>query len=322
MDDDDGKEPSSHAEPSEFGAWLAGIDCLDSLLLRVACGDYESLSREGERVEHTYSNVKLVQCEALRVYSQLLHRHTTTATESGTCQEQLKKHLHACLSFMASSSSVPIESIESDAAERSHSQSNKRLVLELCQIVEQLFARLNAVPLSLDEKQTLRELIAALLFKFKTSVPRLCAVLARILTLMAIDVRDHHSVVDVERRAFLEQSGEMLIQLTAASFAALESKAASESSSLRLNAELLDALIDCFAEDNVAEVEASLNLVARMRTFSDAFYAKVSNTINARKRIRLGFEITQLLIGRQVHTLHLHLFIRSSPNIPFCRVLR
>ncbi len=66
----------------------------------------------------------------------------------------------------------------------------------------------------------------------------------------------------------------MLLELTATSFA-LPSTQVKLSESLRLNAELLDALIDCFSEDNLSDIEANLNFVQRVRTFSDAFYAKV-----------------------------------------------
>ena len=45
---------------------------------------------------------------------------------------------------------------------------------------------------------------------------------------------------------------------------------------LRLSAEFLDMLIDLFGEDNMTDLEVSLNFIQRMSTFSDAFYANVS----------------------------------------------
>lgn len=43
---------------------------------------------------------------------------------------------------------------------------------------------------------------------------------------------------------------------------------------LRLNAELMDLLIDLFSEDNMIELEASLGFVDKIKVISDMFYSK------------------------------------------------
>lgn len=64
----------------------------------------------------------------------------------------------------------------------------------------------------------------------------------------------------------------ILIELTAASF---DTGDQASVESLRLNAELLDVIIDLFGEDNLGDVETSLNFIERIRTFSEKFYSKV-----------------------------------------------
>lgn len=64
----------------------------------------------------------------------------------------------------------------------------------------------------------------------------------------------------------------ILIELTAVSFE-LEDQSSVES--LRLNAELLDVIIDLFGEDNLTEVETNLNFIQRIKSFCENFYTKV-----------------------------------------------
>ena len=45
--------------------------------------------------------------------------------------------------------------------------------------------------------------------------------------------------------------------------------------SLKLNAELIDLLIDLFSEDNLISIEVNLNFVEKIKLFSDKFYQKV-----------------------------------------------
>lgn len=44
---------------------------------------------------------------------------------------------------------------------------------------------------------------------------------------------------------------------------------------LRFNAEMMDMIIDLFGEDNLFELEQSLNLVERIKYFSENFYSQV-----------------------------------------------
>lgn len=67
----------------------------------------------------------------------------------------------------------------------------------------------------------------------------------------------------------------ILMELTTASFNLYDQNNVT-SASLRLNAELLDVIIDLFGEDNLADVEASLNFMERIQSFSEKFYARVS----------------------------------------------
>jgi hypothetical protein len=64
-----------------------------------------------------------------------------------------------------------------------------------------------------------------------------------------------------------------LIELTNASF---EHADQAQITTLRMNAELMDLLIDLFGEDNLVELERGLNFIERIKWFSDRFYSKVS----------------------------------------------
>lgn len=64
----------------------------------------------------------------------------------------------------------------------------------------------------------------------------------------------------------------MLLEMAVVSF---ESGDQTSPDLFRLNAELLDVLIDLFGEDCLADVEKSLNFVERIKSLSERFYSKV-----------------------------------------------
>ena len=45
--------------------------------------------------------------------------------------------------------------------------------------------------------------------------------------------------------------------------------------SFRLNAELLDVVIDLFGEDNLHQIECELDFIQRIQDFREKFYTKV-----------------------------------------------
>lgn len=67
-------------------------------------------------------------------------------------------------------------------------------------------------------------------------------------------------------------SAKILIELIGASF---ELNDQNTIQSLKLNAELIDLLIDLFSEDNLQPLEVNLNFLERIKYFSDRFYSKV-----------------------------------------------
>lgn len=68
-------------------------------------------------------------------------------------------------------------------------------------------------------------------------------------------------------------SAKILLELITASF---ELNDQTTIQSLKLNAELLDLLIDLFSEDNLKELETSISFIKKIKYFSDKFYAKVN----------------------------------------------
>ena len=64
-----------------------------------------------------------------------------------------------------------------------------------------------------------------------------------------------------------------MLEITSASF---ELSDQTSVDTLVLNAELLDLVIDLFGEDNLADLEASLNFAARIQSFGEKFYSKVN----------------------------------------------
>jgi hypothetical protein len=67
----------------------------------------------------------------------------------------------------------------------------------------------------------------------------------------------------------------ILIELTAASFEMIPQI---DIKSLRLNSELIDALIDTFSDDNLKSIETKLNFHQRIKVFSDLFYARLASS--------------------------------------------
>lgn len=73
---------------------------------------------------------------------------------------------------------------------------------------------------------------------------------------------------------YIQTCGSFLIEIADASFAIQN---LDEIESLRLNSELLDLVIDLFGEDNLGELEKSLNFMEKIRDFGVKFYIKVTN---------------------------------------------
>jgi hypothetical protein len=65
---------------------------------------------------------------------------------------------------------------------------------------------------------------------------------------------------------------QILIELTVGSFELADQ---TRLETLRLNAELMDLLIDLFGEDNLIDIERDLSFIDRIMFFSDRFYGKV-----------------------------------------------
>ncbi len=55
--------------------------------------------------------------------------------------------------------------------------------------------------------------------------------------------------------------------------------------SLKLNAELIDFLIDLFSEDNLKELELNLNFIEKIQLFSEKFYFKYK-TLASKKKLK------------------------------------
>ena len=71
---------------------------------------------------------------------------------------------------------------------------------------------------------------------------------------------------------FTQECGLILLELTSASF---EFGDENSVESLRLNAELIDVIIDVFGEDNLGDIEKSLEFIGKIKVFCDRFYSKV-----------------------------------------------
>ena len=54
----------------------------------------------------------------------------------------------------------------------------------------------------------------------------------------------------------------------------------SEIDVLRLNAEFLDSIIDLFGDENLADIERSLNFYEKIQALGEKFYSKVIEIIN------------------------------------------
>lgn len=64
----------------------------------------------------------------------------------------------------------------------------------------------------------------------------------------------------------------MIIELTVGSFDLTDR---SKIETLRFNAEMMDMIMDLFAEDNLYELEKNLNFLDRIKYFCENFYSQV-----------------------------------------------
>ena len=126
----------------------------------------------------------------------------------------------------------------------------------------------NEQDFNLDCKMKVIELIKQILFKYKIDSIELCIKLGRIVGLIAIKLRNTNLN---ETKPIISMCASILIELTIGSFELCDQ---SNILSLRLNAELMDLLIDLFGEDNLLDLEASLGFIERIKWFSERFYAK------------------------------------------------
>lgn len=67
------------------------------------------------------------------------------------------------------------------------------------------------------------------------------------------------------------------MELTVATFEIMDQ---SKIETLKLNAVLLDFMIDLFSEDSLRLLEVQINLIDRMKYFSEKFYSKVKKRLH------------------------------------------
>lgn len=235
---------------------------LMSLLVKTIGNDDENILQETDRIEHIYNSVKLIRNEALKTYLLIIENfYLNNSKDSNTIDVE---NLFNLLNLLAKKSAQDLEFLLG-------SEKKNESILKFVEVIYDLFVYFNNNSvLTHEHKLTIVNLVKDILLKFKTNVVDLCVRLARIIGLIAIKERD----LNMKNGADLLQiSAKILIELAIGSF---ELGDQNSLETLRLNAEILDLIIDLFGEDSLAGLEKSLNFIEKIKWFNEKFYAKVN----------------------------------------------
>jgi hypothetical protein len=239
------------------------INNLFASLLTTVLNDDENFMQNTNKIEHIFNSVNLIKLEASQTCLSLIQFIQTNNITNNNI------------------SIVYVFEILKWLLKQSDDESTNDLIVgKLAELCSNLFIYLNNTNhnLEINTKLELISLIKDVLFKYKTDDYDLCIELSRILTLISIKERNlsNGSIV------IIDSSARILIDLISASF---ELNDQMSIKSLKLNAELIDFLIDLFSEDNLKELELNLNFIEKIQLFSEKFYFKYK-TLASKKKLK------------------------------------
>ena len=239
---------------------------ITSLLTKSVAEDSEQIFEDIEKIDHISNSINLIRLEALNAYSTYIQ--SFYLEKQGPVTDIDVNHALELLQFMKDK---PKEQLV-----LSHDSNQYELLERLINTAHDIYAHFSSKVIDHGIKLQLVELIKEVLLKFKTENSDICVKSSRVLTLMAINENE----AEPEGLAIIQTCAAILLELTSATFST-ELMDQSKLETFVLNAELLDLVVDFFGDDNLKQIEESLNLKERIRGYSEKFYNKVSGRLLA-----------------------------------------
>lgn len=181
-------------------------------LMNSICNDNECVFQDNDRdrINHIYESVKLIRNEALQSFIQAYQLIKTNNQMSTIDLNWLIEFLR----LMANKSQVDL-SMTSSSDENNNEEDNNdnEILTKICQISHDIYVDVsdaNESQLTLDKLDLIVNLIKDIFFKYKTSSVELCIRLGRIITLLAIRLRDKTDLN--ETAALLQVSEKKVLQ--------------------------------------------------------------------------------------------------------------
>ncbi|CAF0707124.1 unnamed protein product [Brachionus calyciflorus] len=250
---------------SELKEIVKSLRLMD-LLVKTISKDNENILQENDRIEHIYNSVKLIRNEALKTYLLLIETFYLNKK-----LENLELHsdidISSLFTLLELLGTKSVEDLEMILLPSSNKKDES--IVKFVEIIYDLFVYFNqSNVLTYEHKVSIVNLIKDILLKFKFDIIELSVRLARILGLISIKERDSNLSAGKD---LLQLIGTILMELTVGSFELADQN---NLETLRLNAELMDVIIDLFGEDNLGDLERNLNFIERIKYFNEKFYAK------------------------------------------------
>ena len=246
-------------ENNELGN-LIKMNKLIDLLIKQICSQF--LDSTDESLQHIKNSCQFLKNESLELYLTIMNSYAILIQP-----DQVKEHFVSLLNMISTTKSF----------EEENNKDSIDFLTKLASLIYDLFTYLNDSNQinNSEDKLKLINSIKDILLKYKIKSHNLCIKLARIVGLISIQERDKNLINGKE---LIELSAIILIELTSASFQCQND----DHSVLKLNAELLDLIIDLFSEDCLKDLEIKMGFIQKMKQFSDLFYSSFK-TLNSKK---------------------------------------
>ncbi|RNA14633.1 hypothetical protein BpHYR1_029984 [Brachionus plicatilis] len=267
MDIEMDKNESTDQNLNELRLIMTSLKIMN-LLVKTISKDNENFLQETDRIEHIHKSVKLIRYEALKTYLLLIDTlYLSKESESLNLDSSIDiENLFVLLELLAKKSIQELESLLSNDLNQ-----KDEITIKFIEVIYNLFVYFNESKqkvLEYEHKLSIANLVKEILIKFKVENSELCVRLAKILTMIAINERNTNLINGKE---LIQICATLIVELTVASFDLTDR---SKIDTLRFNAEMMDMVVDLFGEDNLFELEQSLNFIEKIKYFSENFYSQ------------------------------------------------